>query len=247
MSDASDRDLLDISLVSEEERRKLLGRAHDARFLFSKPGAQESPQKDSRQERRIDFPRELHSDGTLTASGTLLGIAQMEVEARQFGPSFVCGVHRGGDYLAKYLTRRLRLDKSRIASCQFDSESHTVDCEGGNLEGNVLLVDDIRRTGKTLAAVQEHLLEKFGDRIHLATMVLIAAIGDHEKIKDVNVDYFAWYTSNSYVALPWSPRENRKHAGQSSNVYRFGEFDDGGYIEVGDNEADLLVDLVRAA
>lgn len=159
----------------------------------------------------FDFisPKEVQSDGVLPVSSALVGVISLEVFARKKKPKYIIGVNRGGWLLSTYLAHRLNIDRNHLL--RFDSDKGVIidDVKYIKLESqDVLLVDDISRTGKSIEKAIEYLKSNFSD-CNISITVLV--ICDKNSSREY-VDFYPYYTYYPDVQLPWSSDERKKEA-----------------------------------
>ena len=156
-------------------------------------------------------PKEVQSDGVLPVSSALVGVVSLEVFARKNRPKYkyIIGVNRGGWLLSTYLAHRLDIDRDHLL--RFDSAKDTIidDLEDIKIKSyDVLLVDDISRTGKSIEKAIKYLKNHFPDcKIKTAVLVICDKNLDREYI-----DFYPYYTYYPDVQLPWSSEERKKEA-----------------------------------
>lgn len=159
--------------------------------------------------------QEVNSDGVLPDSSTILGIASLEDFARKYEPDCIVGVNRGGWLLSVYLAHRLNIDRSSIF--RFDAEredmidkdefiNHFQESHP-NTKPNILLVDDISRTGKSMAEAINCVKNKFAFESFSAIVLVVCGETTHPCI-----DYNPYWTQYKDIQLPWSSEKRKKEA-----------------------------------
>ena len=161
----------------------------------------------------VDFisAKEVQSDGVLPVSSALLGVISLEIFARKQKPKYkyIIGVNRGGWLLSTYLAHRLDIDRDHLL--KFDSAKNTIAeiLEDIKIKSdNILLVDDISRTGRSIEIAIEFLKKQFPDcKITTAVLAICNKNSDREYI-----NFYPYYTYYPDVQLPWSSEERKREA-----------------------------------
>ncbi|MBS3815026.1 MAG: phosphoribosyltransferase [Hadesarchaea archaeon] len=118
-----------------------------------------------------------------------------------FDPDVVIGVARGGLIPAVRLSHLLNDLLMRVIHVKYyedvdtPTEEPEIWSDVGELEGKVLLVDDVADTGSTLEVVLNHLEDKVEDELRVATLVW-------KPKSSVKPDYYVYKTSD-WIVFPW--------------------------------------------
>jgi hypoxanthine phosphoribosyltransferase len=169
---------------------------------------------------------EVNSDGVLPNSSTVLGIASLENFARKYEPDCIIGVNRGGWLLSVYLAHRLNIDRSNIF--RFDAErkdmidkdefiNHFQESHS-NRKPNILLVDDISRTGKSMQEAIDCVKSKF----YFESFSVIVLVVCGEKTHSC-IDYNPYWTQYKDIQLPWSSDKRKKEARKNIDAQVIGK------------------------
>jgi hypoxanthine phosphoribosyltransferase len=162
--------------------------------------------------------KEVESDGVLPASSTIIGVISLEYFARKYDPEYIVGVNRGGWLLSTYLAHRLDISRSKLL--RFDADRDEIIDNTDSLDSientskkiNILLVDDISRTGNSIDKCIDFLKKKSPSiDIFVEVLVVCDRQTDREKIEN-NIDYYPYWTQNKDIQLPWSSDERKREA-----------------------------------
>lgn len=161
---------------------------------------------------------EVQSDGVLPTSSTVIGAVSLEVFARKCKPTGIIGVNRGGWLLSTYLAHRLNIDRENLF--RFDAEpgiltdnEDILNSFGNNYnQPNILLVDDISRTGKSIEKALIYVRERFPSCIPSVAVLVVCG-----RKTDKNVEYNPYWTQHLDIQLPWSSDERKKEARKNIN------------------------------
>lgn len=156
-------------------------------------------------------PTPLAAGERLTLAAAALGFANLEFFARQVqrrsrSPVHFVGVNRGGYLLASLLASRLDMDDEHLVRCDFRPSGHRLPSFDGEMAGAqaIIIIDDVVRTGHTLAAVKR-VLQAAYRKAAVYTIALAAVIsGSDNAASRGNIDYFAWIAPDPKLRLPWS-------------------------------------------
>jgi hypoxanthine phosphoribosyltransferase len=163
--------------------------------------------------------QEVQSDGVLATSSAIIGVISLEVFARRHQPDYVVGVNRGGWLLSTYLAHRLNISRKNLL--RFDADRNQIiedinlldEIHNTNKEVNVLLVDDISRTGHSIQKAVDCLKSQLTS-VSISVGVLIVC----GRNTDENVDYNPYWTQYKDIQLPWSSDERKKEARKIINA-----------------------------
>jgi hypoxanthine phosphoribosyltransferase len=167
--------------------------------------------------RELFEAQEVQSDGVLATSSAIIGVISLEVFARRRRPKYIVGVNRGGWLLSDYLAHRLDIGRNNLL--RFDADKNEIIdnfnlSEGiDNREINILLVDDISRTGNSIDKAVNCLKSKFPSG---SISVGVLVVCDRET--DKNIDYNPYWTQYKDIQLPWSSDERKKEARKIINA-----------------------------
>jgi hypoxanthine phosphoribosyltransferase len=173
-----------------------------------------------RQSKILIEPHEVQSDGVLSTSSTVLGVISLEVFARKHTPRYIVGVNRGGWLLSTYLAHRLNIDRDSLF--RFDANKDDITDNNINtffsdikkdIEINILLVDDISRSGNSVHKAVDCIKKRF-PLCHLSVAVLVVCGRKSDKI----IDYHPYWTQHEDIQLPWSSDERKKEARKRINA-----------------------------
>jgi hypoxanthine phosphoribosyltransferase len=173
--------------------------------------------------RTIIEAKQVESDGVLPASSTIIGVISLEVFARRHDPKYIIGVNRGGWLLSTYLAHRLDIGRSNLL--RFDADRDEIIDNTDLLDSiphtrkktNILLVDDISRTGNSIDKCIDFLEKKSPSfNISVAVLVVCDRKTDNKKT-DKNINYYPYWTQYKDIQLPWSSDERKREARKTIN------------------------------
>ncbi len=157
----------------------------------------------------------LYHDNTITSSAAEFGLASIEVALRSIAknydtPPHLFGINRGGAFLVSYLAHRLDIHEKFLVKYDYRVDYEKKIYEERKINGPVVIIDDVSRTGKTIKVVKEHLAEKYPDS-EIYTLTLARVVNDFSSHKlSINfdiIDYSPLITRDKDVTLPWSSKE----------------------------------------
>jgi hypoxanthine phosphoribosyltransferase len=214
-----------------------------ATWIYSKRkriGTKVSLQPNYRVLTSLEEVQEVQSDGVLSTSSTVIGVIKLELFARRIKPDYIVGVNRGGWLLSTYLAHRLNIGRDNLLrfdadrDCIIDTElSHNINDAD---EMNLLLVDDISRTGESIKKAISYLKNKFIlGKINIAVLVVCG------RKADKSIDYNPYWTRDKDIQLPWSSDERKREARQNVNAQ-------GKVVQLGDeNSLTMQAPVLRIA
>ena len=174
--------------------------------------------------------QEVQSDGVLATSSTVIGVISLEIFVRRNKPDYIVGVNRGGWLISTYLAHRLNIHRDKLL--RFDADKSEVLDKIDALkkaiisdpEMDILLIDDISRTGSSIRKATSYMRKTF-PLAELSAAVLVVCGRETDK----NIDYNPYWTQYKDVQLPWSSddrkREARKIINAQGKVVRLGDQD----------------------
>jgi len=158
--------------------------------------------------------KELVDGKELTRSAAEIGLANIEYVIKRVSNNakkipHLFGVNKGGAFLANYIAHRMGLHEKLLVKCDYRPDFDNFYVEKRNIDGPIVILDDVTRTGTTLRRVKEHLLEKHPES-NFITIVLVMSCKDKQKCDEAHkvVDYAPWMTTQPNVTLPWSRSSN---------------------------------------
>lgn len=155
--------------------------------------------------------RELIHGGTLTNAAAEIGLANIEfllkgIEKNEKSKPYIFGLNKGGMFLATYLAHRMDLHEKYIVKCDYRPDfDKVVFCENREIDGPIVIIDDVTRTGATMRRMKDYVREKYPS-CSVFSVVLVTARSRHNLTNEDYeiVDYSPWFTQQSSVTLPWS-------------------------------------------
>lgn len=116
-------------------------------------------------------------------------------------PDYIIGINKGGVMVGAIASLRLNLPNSHLVRCYVDNG--VIECHPEELNGSVLVIDDISRTGNTLVRIKNYLLQNSTniDKIITATLFMYM---ENDKPIYRDIDYFSYKINRQSVMLPWN-------------------------------------------
>ena len=155
----------------------------------------------------------------ITPEQTTEAIDNLISYARTLSINWIFGVHTSGRLLSVLLASRLGIPPQRCLYVGTRFGRHkgiSIDrLPNVPLEGNVLVVDDISRSGATLSSIRQYLVKRryegslSFDRLYLAVLATVVA-DDTDSRQMVNWTQFL--SSNYYLKFPWTEFSSRSSA-----------------------------------
>lgn len=215
-------------LISKEEE------THSAEFVHLKKHLSPSPH--SWRNMEPPLPGNFVIDKTLQTLTCLDALTRLEVYCRSTGiPENIVGINSGGSIVAQYLARRLGLSTAHVHQINTNKNNVTAVGKISQIKPtNILLVDDIVRSGRTLSMIQNYLMN--GGFQAPRFVCVVASLDGKATLGDLPV-YSPVLSATSDVKLPWVTRGSLTKKGHS---YLFGDPDDGPFA-VDDRQVDVIV------
>jgi hypoxanthine phosphoribosyltransferase len=144
----------------------------------------------------------------LSRVAAALGFAALEKYLKRLTLTNACffGVNRGGHLLAKLLAERAGLNSDYLIKCTYRSEIGEVSLDADiPLDATTfIIVDDVVRTGKTMAAVRAYLRDCNSAAKQYA--IALAAVSPDYQGRGVpyDIDYCLWISQDANLKFPWS-------------------------------------------
>lgn len=162
-------------------------------------------------------PKRLVEDDRLSQAAADIGVADLEIllraltSAKRQPPSLV-GVNKGGALVANFLAHRLSLHEKHLIKCDYRSDFDKLFCEDRPVLGDIVIIDDVVRTGRTIARVKSHFRAKYPTSAIFTFCLVYVRDPDalHTTPSEV-VDYHAWYATSSEISMPWAKRSEVEH------------------------------------
>ncbi len=128
----------------------------------------------------------------------------------EYNPDVIVGIARGGLIPAVRLSHLFNDLLMRVIHVKYyenvdeaKDEPEIFWSDVRELEGKVLLVDDVADTGTTLEVVLDHLEDRIDDELQICTIA-------YKPTSSIKPDYFI-YETNKWIVFPWeeAPVEKR--------------------------------------
>jgi hypoxanthine phosphoribosyltransferase len=141
-------------------------------------------------------------------------INQLKSYAESVKPDWILGVHPGGRLLSVLVADQMGFPKERcrfIRTTSHYSKKIVLEPETyrpNDVQGTMLVVDDISRTGNTLSVVKSFLIAKNyteGNQLtRVLFSVLLLVLSDEKQEFRFRPDWVCYGTDNKWLELPWS-------------------------------------------
>lgn len=160
-------------------------------------------------------PRRLVDDDQLSSTAADVGVADLEVLLRAIikasgDTPHLVGVNKGGSLVANFLAHRLDLHEKYLIKCDFRTKDYEkLYCEDRDDVSDIVVIDDVVRTGYTISRVKSFLTTKYPRSTVFVVCLVLVDQPSGKAGGEVAVDYHAWYAKSRHVKMPWS------HGGES--------------------------------
>ena len=129
--------------------------------------------------------------------------------AKKIKPTWIVGVHPGGRLLSTFVGDQIGLPSYRCLYIRTNRHREVVFVPPINapLEGTVLIIDDISRTGKTFNSIKYELIEKnYSEKFRLTKVyVAVIAVEFKQEAEDTfRPDFAVYRTEVEHLKFPWS-------------------------------------------
>jgi hypoxanthine phosphoribosyltransferase len=125
-------------------------------------------------------------------------------------PACLIGVNRGGYLLAKLLWERNGKQHRYLVKCECHTDGKlALQGEVSSDVSSFIIVDDVVRTGRTMAAVRSHLRESY-PAVKQYAIALAAVSADYQGSGvPYDIDFCTWISRNPTLKFPWSDAPDR--------------------------------------
>jgi len=140
-------------------------------------------------------------------------------------PDFIVGLNRGGVMMGAYISLSIGLPSKNFKRCCVTSskENVYVECEFTELYGNVIVIDSITRTGKTMESAMFNLTKNYPNVKSISSATVVASTNDRGETICKALDYYVLGSKNINISLPWAfpykPSENESRAKHIKDDY----------------------------
>jgi hypoxanthine phosphoribosyltransferase len=125
--------------------------------------------------------------------------------AKSKKPRWILGVHPGGRLLSVYVANEIQVPPERCLHVRTNQNRYVQFVPQINqaLEGSLLLIDDISRTGRTLGRIKAELIAKnYTDNFYLGRVqIAVLVVESNESFRP---DFASFRTDVDYLRFPWS-------------------------------------------
>ncbi len=167
-------------------------------------------------------PRQLTSPNRMSTIESMEGLGVLEALSRRWHVDCVVAINRGAQMLGRYIATRLKLPEDRIGVTSSSGgdmiENDSLAVLRSGVCRNVLVLDDVSRTGRRLRGVHAMLTHEFPNS-HFECASLVSTVHD-APIDGGLYGYAAKITKGDAVSLPWGSGASFK---QRRDRYVFGE------------------------
>jgi len=128
-------------------------------------------------------------------------------------PDFVVGINRGGTLVGAYVCFAMGISHSAFRRCGVVKNDICCDVnfQENELTGNVLVVDDICRTGGTLASAVE-MIQRTNPKIsNIYSAVVVSSSISTLKSNAPRPSFASFVSANRKLVFPWSKRLSNSH------------------------------------
>lgn len=120
----------------------------------------------------------------------------------------IIGVNRGGILAGAYVALKLKISDKNLLRCSAPLIDNPATCNLAleDLEGNILIIDDVCRTGKTLEKAKDKLVEKKPD-INAKMVVIVSTEDVARRAESMGIEFYSYVTDRSDIRMPWHSEE----------------------------------------
>jgi adenine/guanine phosphoribosyltransferase-like PRPP-binding protein len=154
---------------------------------------------------------------SLDSSNAVRGLASMHRALEQFKPDAVVALAHGGEIVGNFLKNQVGLNADQYYVATRKGERVVLDRELAAAVAlrRIVIIDDISRTGGTLAMVREQVLSGVES---VKALALVSSAAATEKLQDLFL-VLPFVSSSPAVSVPWN---NRGTYAANAKVYVFG-------------------------
>lgn len=159
------------------------------------------------------YPKPLMGGRVLTQTASHIAMSNIEYLTKVISTHhkssrpYLFGINKGGSLIANYVAHRLGLHENYLVKCDWDPLTKRENFEDKEVDGPIIILDDVSRSGRTLDTVRKILESKYPEA-SIYCMVLVVTRADdvtaYSSQFTTSVNYAAWYTAESHIQLPWS-------------------------------------------
>lgn len=153
---------------------------------------------------KLTIHNEIMKDDFELAKYTNHAILKLSSYASSIAPDYIVGINKGGIMVGAYIASSLNIPDERFLKCFVSSETQSVEYDDDSISGNVLVVDDICRTGKTIDLAIRTLKSTFRDIKHIYTATLFSYIEDDLLPGYKNLSFCSFLVDSKNIKLLWS-------------------------------------------
>jgi hypoxanthine phosphoribosyltransferase len=159
----------------------------------------------------------------LTNKETMNGIIRMINYAQHESPDYIVGLNRGGTLVGALISLYLDIPSEKFIRCSI-KKNKNIECDINKLNGKVLIVDSVIRTGKTFDIVTKYINDNATNIKKIKSASMVSSIKKNGSHNFNNIDYFAFSTYDSSLLLPWTKKKNFFTEKRSENLQNEFEF-----------------------
>lgn len=151
----------------------------------------------------------LEPSDQLTHTASEIGLSNIEYMITGISKIYgkiphVLGVNKAGGFLSSYFAHRLDLHEKYIIKCDYRPEHKKIRCERRPyIDGPLIVLDDVVRTGSTIIAVKKHLAKMYPE----AAIFTFCLVNNTEILRNSStaslINYSPWVSGDHQISLPW--------------------------------------------
>lgn len=145
---------------------------------------------------------------------TSVGILELTSYVDKLEPDYLICLNRGGILIGSHISLLLQIPTEKLLKCSIkknESGAIVTSCDISNVEGKVLIIDSMIRTGSTFDLAVEYIESNSGKRItSFETAALVTAIDKNDKPAFDKLSHYVYSTENRNVEFPWTNLRNLK-------------------------------------
>lgn len=185
----------------------------------------------------IGSPVQFNESGEIDHANFIEKLDELVEQVKFLSPDHIIGVHTGGRLLSVLISERVGVEDK---NCHYVHSNHgtklgiTLHTQSNTISGNVVVVDDISRSGGTLDMIYRNLVrgtfakEYFIEKIDFFVMLLCSQATSKRAFRGgfFLPDWYGFFTQRDDAALPWSRLTSEissaislRNQGKSGDVY----------------------------
>ncbi len=157
----------------------------------------------------------------LSVTASDMGMASIEMIFRAIQAAnqrpYIFAVNKGGALLSTYFAHKLQLHEKYLIKCDYRTDIERPYCHDirDSIDGPIVIIDDIARSGKTISEVYKYLRGLYPKN----TFYMFTLVKYNEAKFEGGLNVFSpWVSETAKVTFPWS-HKNRTSDEFDSNYY----------------------------